>query len=103
MGLFRRITALVTSARRAPAPTRPIGASHGPEYELNKAISGLRYLSNKLDLEAASEDDERGTLLSQLLIAIREDEDEVALVMIVRWDHLEKAAVLRAADADKLT
>lgn len=58
--------------------------------ELKKAVSGIVYLRNKLSAELEEKEKELKEVMAQLPVALEENEDEVALVLIQKKDELTK-------------
>ena len=56
--------------------------------ELKKAVSGIVYLRNKLSKELEEKETQLREVMQQLPVALEENEDEVALVLIAKKDEL---------------
>jgi len=68
-----------------------IGERVKKHAELKKAVSGIVYLRNKLSGEREQQQRELAEVLVQLPVALEENEDEVALILIQKKDQLESS------------
>jgi phage shock protein A len=71
--------------------------------ELKKAVSGIVYLRNKLSNELEEKERELKEVMNQLPIAIEDNEDEVALVLIQKKDELTTAISALSAELKKVS
>lgn len=71
--------------------------------ELKKAVSGIVYLRNKLSAELEEKEKELRDVMNQLPIALEDNEDEVALVLIQKKDELTKQIESVSAELTKVS
>lgn len=71
--------------------------------ELKKAVSGIVYLRNKLSAELEEKEKELKEVMAQLPVALEENEDEVALVLIQKKDELTKHIESLSAELSKVS
>ena len=71
--------------------------------ELKKAVSGIVYLRNKLQGELEEKQSLLGEIQKQIPIAIEEDEDEAALVLIQKKDELTTAIAEIQVELEKVS
>lgn len=71
--------------------------------ELKKAVSGIVYLRNKLTAELEEKEKELRDIKAQLPVAIQENEDEVALVLIQKKEELESSISTISAELTKIS
>lgn len=70
---------------------------------LKKAVSGIVYLRNKLSAELEDKEKQLKEVNTQLPIALEDNEDEVALVLIQKKDELSKAIDSLTAELTKVS
>lgn len=71
--------------------------------ELKKAVSGIVYLRNKLTAELEEKEKELRDIMAQLPVALQENEDEVALVLIQKKEELESSISTISAELTKIS
>lgn len=71
--------------------------------ELKKAVSGIVYLRNKLSAELEDKEKQLKEVNVQLPVALEENEDEVALVLIQKKDELSKAIEALSGELTKVS
>lgn len=71
--------------------------------ELKKAVSGIVYLRNKLQGELEEKQGTLSEIQKQIPVAIEEDEDEAALVLIQKKDELTAAIAEIQAELEKVS
>lgn len=71
--------------------------------ELKKAVSGIVYLRNKLSAELEEKEKELKEVMTQLPVALEENEDEVALVLIQKKDELTRQIESLSAELAKIS
>lgn len=70
---------------------------------LKKAVSGIVYLRNKLSAELEDKEKQLKEVNTQLPVALEDNEDEVALVLIQKKDELSKAIDSLSAELTKVS
>lgn len=71
--------------------------------DLKKAVSGIVYLRNKLSSELEEKERDLKEVMQQLPVALAENEDEVALLLIQRKDELTSAIEALSNDLSKVS
>jgi phage shock protein A len=71
--------------------------------ELKKAVSGIVYLRNKLSAEMEQKERELRDVMAQIPVAIEDNEDEVALVLIQKKDELTSSIESLSAELKKIS
>ena len=70
--------------------------------ELKKAVSGIVYLRNKISNELEQKEKELKDVNIQLPIALEQNDDEVALLLLQRKNELEKSVETLRAELEKV-
>ena len=71
--------------------------------ELKKAVSGIVYLRNKLSAELEQKEKELKAVMQQLPVALEENDDELALVLIQKKDDLTTAVAGLSSELTKIS
>ncbi len=70
--------------------------------ELKKAVSGIVYLRNKISNELEQKEKELKDVNTQLPVALEQNDDEVALLLLQRKNELEKSVETLRAELEKV-